>query len=60
MLSFTYILLTFGLQVTNLKISYVETSEYNKKEVDSTDIESKLVVTSGEREEGRGNKGVGK
>ena len=40
----------------NLKIQ--QTSEYNNKEAD-TDIESKLVVTSGEREGGRGRKGAG-
>ena len=32
--------------------SYVESSEYNKKETDS-DIENKLVVTSGEMEGGQ-------
>ena len=40
----------------NLKIQ--QTSEYNNKEAD-TDIESKLVVTSGEREGRRGKIGVG-
>ena len=34
--------------------------KYNKKENRLTDIENKLVVTSGERERGRGNIEVGK
>ena len=36
------------------------TCEYNKKRSRLTDTESKLVVTSGEREAGRVNTGVGK
>ena len=35
-----------------------QTSEYNRKEADSQ-TENKLVVTSGEREAGRGDIGVG-
>ena len=35
-----------------------QTSEYNKKETDS-DIETKLVVISGEKEEGRNKIGIG-
>ena len=35
-----------------------QTSEYNKKRSRLTDIENKLVVTSGEREGRRGNIGV--
>ena len=41
----------------NLKIKQM--SEYKKIEADSTDIEKKLVVTSGESEGGRGKIGVG-
>ena len=42
----------------------MESKKYNKlvnktKRSRLTDIENKLVVTSGEREEGRGNVGVG-
>ena len=37
----------------NKKIKY--TSEYNKKRNRLTDTENKLVVTSGEREGGKGN-----
>ena len=36
-----------------------QTSDYNKKRRRLIDTESKLVVTSGEREEGRGNIGLG-
>ena len=45
----------FDLYVESKKYtSEKKTSEYNKKEAD-TDIEKKLVITSGEREGGRGN-----
>ena len=39
-------------------ITLQEASAYNRKEADST-TENKLVVTSGEREGGRGNIGLG-
>ena len=41
----------------NLKIKQM--NEYNKTEIDSIDIEKKLVVTSGESRGRRGKIGVG-
>ena len=47
----------FHLYVEPKKIQH--TSEYNKKRSRLTDVGNKLVVTSGEREGGRGNIRVG-